>query len=388
MNNKTAKRVMAMLIVTVMCFTLFSFGVSAVSLDRRGSITLTTFDKETKEPISGAVFRIYFFAYAYSVGDRISYVYTDDFKDNGMEMGNFSDAYLPIHLKAYAESKSIPYTEKATDSKGKVVFNNLPCGAYLVVPVGVEDGYLSPNPFIVAVPIKDETNDKWIYDVDATPKIESDKEDGEKTYISVKKYWKSEGKNPDSIKVSLIKDGAVVDTVILNAGNNWYHRWDTLSKNHSWSVVETNVPDGYTVSYVTSEMTVIITNTDEDYEEETTTGKDETTTGSDKTTSPDDTTTPGDVTEVTTEPTDVTESTTLPDGTTENTTDNTATTVTTTKVTTTKGKNQNETTTKPEELIDTGQLNWPVPVCAIAGLLIFSAGWAMLNFGKKDEEAV
>ena len=61
MNNKTAKRILAMLLMTVMCFTLFSFGVSAVSVDRRGSITLTTLDKETKEPLSGATFRIYFF---------------------------------------------------------------------------------------------------------------------------------------------------------------------------------------------------------------------------------------------------------------------------------------------------------------------------------------
>ena len=51
-----------------------------------------------------------------------------------------------------------------------------------------------------------------------------------------------------------------------------------------------------------------------------------------------------------------------------------------------------ETTTKPEdttipdELIETGQLNWPVPVFAIAGMLLFSIGWAVLNFGKKEIE--
>lgn len=52
-----------------------------------------------------------------------------------------------------------------------------------------------------------------------------------------------------------------------------------------------------------------------------------------------------------------------------------------------------EGTTKPSEggteedkLVQTGQLNWPVPVCAIAGLLIFSMGWAVLNFGRKESE--
>ncbi len=54
---------------------------------------------------------------------------------------------------------------------------------------------------------------------------------------------------------------------------------------------------------------------------------------------------------------------------------------------------QDEGTTNPPEsgkdednLAQTGQLNWPVPVCAIAGLLIFSIGWAVLNFGRKESE--
>ena len=46
--------------------------------------------------------------------------------------------------------------------------------------------------------------------------------------------------------------------------------------------------------------------------------------------------------------------------------------------------------TQPEDsndkLVQTGQLNWPVPVCVILGLIFFSIGWAMLNFGKKENE--
>lgn len=58
-----------------------------------------------------------------------------------------------------------------------------------------------------------------------------------------------------------------------------------------------------------------------------------------------------------------------------------------------KSDDTGESTTKPSEtdkeeddLAHTGQLNWPVPVCAIAGLLIFSIGWAILNFGRKESE--
>ena len=160
MNNKTAKRVMAMLIVTVMCFTLFSFGVSAVSLDRRGSITLTTFDKETKEPISGASFRIYRVASAYLKDGDISFVYTDEFKNCGMEIGNFSDAYLPVHLMVHATVNAIAFEEKTADEKGRVVFSDLQSGAYLIVPVSTKEGYLNPSPFIVTVPKKEKRQKK------------------------------------------------------------------------------------------------------------------------------------------------------------------------------------------------------------------------------------
>ena len=349
MINNIVKKAFVMIIMSAMCIALFSFSTSAVSLDTKGSITLSALDKETKEPISDVLFRAYAVASIYQDDDGFTFVYTDEFRDNGMDMGDFSDAYLPVHLGAYAQSKSIPYTEKLTDSKGRVTFDNLTCGVYLIVPMGISEGYLNPTAFIVTVPMRDETQDKWVYNIDATPKIESDKDESDqKTYISVKKYWQSTEETPDSIMVSLLRDGEFSESVVLSAANNWYHKWENLDKNHSWSVVESEVPKGYRVSYVASQMTVIITNTHEDYKDETTTNPDESTTSA-------DTTTPDDIT--TTQPT------TKPTGTTES-------------------------TTKPEELIDTGQLNWPVPVFSIAGLLLFSIGYVMLNFGKNDEEAV
>ena len=367
MKNKISKKIISVIIMTVMCITLFSVGASAVSLNTKGSITLTILDKETKEPISDAVCRIYLIAYACENDDGVYFVYTNEFKDNGMDTNSFSDAYFPVHLRAYAESKSLPYTEKITDNKGRVVFDNLVCGAYLVVPVSAPDGYLNPEPFVVTVPTLDETQDKWIYNIDASPKIEADKDDSdEKTYISVKKIWLSKEKTPDSITVSLIKDGEIYGSVVLSAVNNWYYKWENLDKNHAWRVVENDVPAGYKVSYSTSQMTVVITNEADDYEDETTTVPDETT-------SPDDSTT-------------VSENTTTPDDTT--TTVATTDDETTKPVYTTKPTGTTESTTKPEELIKTGQLNWPVPIFAIAGLVLFSIGWAIFNFGKKDEEVV
>ena len=43
--------------------------------------------------------------------------------------------------------------------------------------------------------------------------------------------------------------------------------------------------------------------------------------------------------------------------------------------------------TEPEDpkLPQTGQLNWPIPLMAVAGLTLFIAGW-LLRFGKKKEQ--
>ena len=319
MGNKKVKTAFLMLFV-VLCFTLLSIGAAADFTDGKGSVTLTAVDKENKEFISGAVFRLYAVADAEVDKNGIVFTYNDNFRDNGMPLGNLADEYLSVHLAAFAAGLGEIYQEKVTDDNGIAVFDNLPLGTYLVVPSEIADAYLAPAAFVVSVPVMDEAENKWIYDVDALPKIESSgKTDDEKVYMSVKKYWDTDQSIPDSITVALIKDGIKADSVTLNAGNNWYYRWDSLDKNHSYSVVEEAVPEGYFVTYSASQMTVSITNTKKPSEEETT----------------------------------------LP-----------------------------ESTTEEEELIETGQLNWPVPVFTISGLLIFSLGWSILKFSTREEEAV
>jgi len=41
--------------------------------------------------------------------------------------------------------------------------------------------------------------------------------------------------------------------------------------------------------------------------------------------------------------------------------------------------------TEPDDkLPQTGQLNWPVPLMACAGLALFALGWALCYAGKKE----
>lgn len=60
--------------------------------------------------------------------------------------------------------------EKTTGPDGKVTFENLGLGIYLVEETNAPDGIVSGAPFIVSVPMVNEASDAWNYDVIAYPK--------------------------------------------------------------------------------------------------------------------------------------------------------------------------------------------------------------------------
>ncbi len=338
-----ALKIVSMLTAIGLCFTLFFINTSAVSLDKNGSITLHVSDLEEKTPLEGTRFRLYYFAAAYKNDDGVGYSYVIPYEDCDMDMNNLQDAYLPVHLSYFALTHDLPFTEKASDAKGNIVFDNLTPGVYLIFATEIVEGYFLPSPFVVNIPIYDHENKSWEYDVNATPKMQLSGSDnnGETTHLSVKKIWIDNENIPEKITVSLLRDLREIEKIELSESNKWYYRWDNLDATHTWNIVESDAPEGYKVSYDFSANTVIITNTKDDSTEETTIPTEETTLPSEVTTKP----------EKPTEPTDTTES-----------------------------------TTKPDKLIHTGQLNWPIPIFSIAGLIFFSIGWAILKFGKKDEE--
>lgn len=65
-----------------------------------------------------------------------------------------------------------------------------------------------------------------------------------------------------SVQVQLYKDGAAYgDAVTLSNLNGWGHSWNGLSKSHTWTVDELNVPEGYTKTVSQNGMNFTITNT-------------------------------------------------------------------------------------------------------------------------------
>ena len=172
-------------------------------------------------------------------------------------------------LDAYVGRDSLaPFKTAVTDAAGKAAFEHLPVGLYLVTGDRYEEGdhtYI-PEAFMASLPGLGQETDEWIYDMTAACKYNSDQDSGEDGSLSRKvlKVWNDDGhesKRPESIRVQLLKDGQVYDTVTLNAENNWRHTWSDLDKDSNWEVTEYDTPSGYTVSVDRQGITFVMTNT-------------------------------------------------------------------------------------------------------------------------------
>ena len=81
--------------------------------------------------------------------------------------------------------------------------------------------------------------------------------------VTARKVWSDTGlRRPTQITVDLLRNGIVDRSVVLNEANSWEYTWTGLEDGAIWTVAESAVPSGYTVSYHTEDTLTIITNTE------------------------------------------------------------------------------------------------------------------------------
>lgn len=210
------------------------------------------------KPISNAVFQIY------SVGEveNSSISYNDLFSK--YQLSTELSATLPDLLRDYVKRDQVSGSEiQKTDENGKCQFSNLDSGLYLLS--GEESNVTQEEKTETKTDFRPQT---LLVEVLSGKTISVEPKqvlinDLKESSVSVLKVWKGveETNRPDKISVDLLKDGQVSETVELNAENTWSYQWNELSKENEWSVIESQVPEGYTLSSEIVNGTTVLTNT-------------------------------------------------------------------------------------------------------------------------------
>ncbi|MGN1410000.1 MAG: Cna B-type domain-containing protein [Eubacteriales bacterium] len=344
---------------------------SVVDFNRKGSITLKVLNlHNTNDVVHSGVYTIYLVATAVTENHNLKFVPTADFAGCGISLDDLNAEGLAVHLSAYAQDNQLAGLMSASpDSNGEVKFENLELGLYLVAQTGEADGYYDISPFVISIPMTNEEGTGWVYDIYAYPKAEEKPEEPIVPmlwYFTVQKKWYDglDKDDHDSVKIGLIKNGKLVDTVYLGDHNDWCYTWSNLQRGYGYDVVELEVPEGYTVSYSYEYSNkIIVKNTIDKIEIPEIIETEEPQKPDDKEPIIDE-----NVETDTPEP-DETEPQ-IPD----------------------LPETEPDETEKPVEetepgLIQTGQLNWPVPVLAGCGLLLFMLGWILTFMKRKDKNA-
>ena len=162
-----------------------------------------------------------------------------DWMDSAAALANYlPDGYEPV--------------AGAVTQNGEFRFDGIGNGLYLLLGESKQiwDGGKSvtwtPLPMFVMVLNGDAgaPNDR----ITVKPSVETTAQD-----FTIVKSWSDEGHEkarPSSVKVEILYDGKVEDTVTLDAGNDWSYSWHSEKTEHIWDcreAVTDEIRDNYTV---------------------------------------------------------------------------------------------------------------------------------------------
>lgn len=267
--RKPLLRGLVMLVLACVLFQPFTASADELAL-MPGSCSLVLEYSRDGQGFTGLEISIYRVAEIYEDG---SYALTAPFDvypvkihdiQSQMEWREAADT-----LAAYIEADQLEPTSTAlTDEQGRAYFSELETGLYLVREVSGrnEEGICVFENFLLFLPTPN-ADGTASFDVQAKPKstVIPEPEPEEITY-QVLKLWKDEGsqnQRPASITVDILKNGEVQETVVLDTANNWSYTWTVPKGDDVWTVVERDVPEGYTVVITSNQTIFTITNTGE-----------------------------------------------------------------------------------------------------------------------------
>ena len=206
------------------------------------------------------------------VSADFQYTLTTTFASSGLVLDGIRTAgewnVVRSTLEAYILAYNLaPEFTSLTNADGTGSFASLKTGMYLAIAGQAEENgvhYLFDSALISLPGLG--PNGRWQYQVSvnakgvALPPVEPD----EKAEFKVLKLWRGdEGRNdrPKSIEVEIFCNGSSYKTVKLSEENHWAYSWFAEDDGASWTVVERNVPQGYTMTVEKRQSTFVLTNT-------------------------------------------------------------------------------------------------------------------------------
>ena len=165
-------------------------------------------------------------------------------------------------LSAYLVADAVqPHYTATTDETGTAAFGELPLGLYLIRGLRVETatGTAVFEDFFLFLPRNESGT--YTYAVEAAPKHATFLPGEETVEYSLLKLWKDDGHHrPTQVKVDILQDGQLRESVVLSAENDWRYTW-VAPASATVTVVERDMPEGYTVTLSGAETAFVLTNT-------------------------------------------------------------------------------------------------------------------------------
>lgn len=167
MREKKIFRLAAAMVLAAVLAVGSCMAADVPDVNRTGSISVSM--TEQGKAVPGGTLTICQVAKAVSTDTGLAYQYVNGFESCGIALGDLSDTSLPGKLQAKMAKDAVT-TKKTIDQAGTVRFDNLPVGLYLVMQDDAAKGYRAVQSFLVTVPMR--SGNTWVYEVDASPKVE------------------------------------------------------------------------------------------------------------------------------------------------------------------------------------------------------------------------
>lgn len=251
-----SKLILSLILCAIVISGPFVSAASSVDVDTPCDLTIQFLDGDTA--ISGALFRLYRVA---DVNESMEFTPVAPFGSAPKDARSLKEAALELHTQA--ANAPVAHT-LTTDEAGTGVFSGLQCGAWLLVGEPTVAGEITyyVDPQVVILPHEDRDG-SWNHNLTLrlkSTRLPTEMETVERTVVKVWNDKGYESQRPKSIRVSLLRDGKVIDQVELSAANNWRYTWKELLPNAKWTVQE-DVPEKYTAQLQESEGVFTLTNT-------------------------------------------------------------------------------------------------------------------------------